>query len=300
MTRVAPDDADYRRRLRAEADFWDDPPLPTAVLAANRTPRLNRFINESYTGDADVSWLRDVVSRGPFRRAAILGCSGGEIESEWLAARGSRRLDVYDVSAGALDRAARTVAWRVLGVRLPNPRLRVRVADLNFARLPRAAYDVVLSSGSIHHVVNLEHVFGEIAAALRPGGLFALHDYVGERALRYHPQRLARVNEVYRRLPPRFRRAAIEEIAAPVAADASPFEAVRSDDVLEVALEFFEPLHLRRVDALFPLLVFVDFPALEAEDPALAEAVLQAEREARATTDLPGCSVYAVFRPRRR
>src|SRR4029077_12081108 len=109
----------------------------------------------------------------------------------WVRARGSERLDVYDVSPGMLSRMRRGMPRSVRFVR----------ADLNFVRLPRDAYDVIWSSGTLHHLVNLEHLLDEVARALRPGGLFAVHDFVGESRFRYDPHRLARANAALRDVP---------------------------------------------------------------------------------------------------
>src|SRR5262249_56576432 len=73
-------------------------------------------------------------------------------------------------------------------------RVRFVRVDLNFVQLPRERYDVVWSSGTLHHLTNLEHLLDQVAVTLRPGGLFALHDYVGETRFAYHPRRLERVN----------------------------------------------------------------------------------------------------------
>jgi SAM-dependent methyltransferase len=94
---------------------------------------------------------------------------------------GSDRLDVYEISAGVIQ-AMRCGAPG--GVRF----LR---RDINLATLPTNQYDVVWSSGTLHHVINLEALFDEVARALRPGALFALRDYVGEARLEYEPHRLA-------------------------------------------------------------------------------------------------------------
>ncbi len=53
------------------------------------------------------------------------------------------------------------------------------VADLNFPRLEPAAYDLVFAHASLHHVINLENLFDQIAAALSPRGVFHLVEVLG-------------------------------------------------------------------------------------------------------------------------
>jgi len=295
LMRVRRDDPEYRRQAAAEAAFWAAPPFNSEIFERLHVGKLKRFIDESYTGDPTRSWLADLAGRGPFARAAALGSTEGAREGDWLAAGGSRRLDVYDISPAVLAKTRTRLARRLGRLRLPRRGLRFRVADLNFVALPRARYDVVWTSASLHHVTNLEYLFAEVERSLRPGGLFAIHDYTGEPRLRYGAERLALANAALARVPERFR--LVPELAAPADSDMSPFEAVRSDETLALVRQRFDPLHLAEVDALYPLLLAADFPRLEREEPALVGELLEAERAGRAR-GLRRCSVYAVFRKR--
>jgi SAM-dependent methyltransferase len=286
--RVTTTDPAYRARLGREQRYW------TKLFS----PGFHRVMfqggehiwNAALTGDAQRPWLADLVARGPFRDAAVLGCDDATPAAAWVAARGSDRLDVYDVTPEVM-RVVRAELPRRHGVRF----LR---SDLNFVRLPPARYDVIWSSGCLHHVTNLEHLFGEVERALRPGGLFAFHDYVGERWRQYGDRRLARVNALLAEVPPRFRRAGIAEIRRPLPEEQSPFCAVRSDEILAIAAASFDVVHRGTAFALFPLFLYLDVAALEHEAPDLLARLLAAEEEARSDSRLPPCSAYAVFRRR--
>jgi SAM-dependent methyltransferase len=170
--------------------------------------------------------------------------------------------------------------------------------DLNFCTLPAERYDVIWSSGCLHHIINLEHLFAQIVRALRPGGLFALHDYVGDRRMQYTPQRLARANGLLPEIPARFRPGLNGEIVPPDPAHLSPFCGVRSDEILRVAATWLEPVHIGRYGALFPLPLYLDLDGLAAEQPALLERLEAAEAKAARDPALPPCSAYAVYRKR--
>lgn len=284
---VQPNDLVYPRRARGEAAFWD---LATFAGTLFRPGAVGtQWANTTYTGDPARSWLDDLIARGPFRDAALLGCDEDGHDVEWLRQGGSERLDVYDLSPHAI---------RKVRARLGPLAKRVRFVqvDLNFAELPAERYDVIWSSGCLHHLVNLEHLYAQVERALRPGGLFGLHDYVGERRMRYTPQRLARVNALLREVPERFRLGGITAIAAPADDALSPFCGVRSDDVLPLAAARFARVHEARFGALFPLPFTLDFDAIAREDPALLARLTAAEEEAQRDPALRPCSAYAVFR----
>lgn len=287
---VQPDEVVYAHRIVSEASYWAIADYRGSIVRPD--PTGVRIANRAYTGDPSRSWLDDLIARGPFRTAAVLGCDEEQYEKAWLSRGGSERLDIYDVSPGVIRK-----------VRAGLGRLRRRAqfirGDLNFAELPESHYDVIWSSGCLHHIVNLEHLFEQVARALRPGGLFALHDYVGERRRQYGARRLARINALWDEIPARFRLGSVDQITAPDPTLLSQFCAARSDDILPLAERYFEPVHIARFSALFPLPLYLDLAALAGEQPALLERLEAAEREAASDPDMPACSAYAVFRKRR-
>jgi SAM-dependent methyltransferase len=182
--RVRSDDPAYQELARREAEFWERSPFTVGTLEALFTERVRRFLNASYTGDPDVGWLEHLIARGPFRRAAMLGSTGGIYERLWQRSSGSRYLAVYEISDGVIARTRVALRGRRLGLPWPSREVRFVRADLNFVRLPADSYDAVWTTGCIRHVTNLEHLFDEIDRSLRPGGFFALHDTSASRGWR--------------------------------------------------------------------------------------------------------------------
>jgi ubiquinone/menaquinone biosynthesis C-methylase UbiE len=250
--------ADPVRRSRTAAEPTRH---PDAALPADRTR----------------GWLDDLIGRGPFRHAALLGAS--PLAERWLRSDASPRLDVF-----ATSRAALSSLRHRLGAVLH--RARLARADLDFLVLPPRRYDVVWSDDGLRDVVNLEYLLDEIAVALRPGGLFAYRGYVAERRQRFAPGRRARLEAALRELPAPWR----DAIPALPAEAGSPLCAVRSDELLALAKARFEVVHEVRGGALFPITqaldlarvardapeVFARLDALEAaglEDPSAEPAV---------------------------
>jgi SAM-dependent methyltransferase len=235
--------------------------------------------------------MNDLIARGPFAAAAVLGSDGERHEAAWLDAGGSPRLDLYELSPHAIRRVK-------AGLGPLRRRLRGIRADLNFAVLPAERYDVIWSSGCLHHLVNLEHVLAQVERALHPGGLFAVHDYAGECHMQFSAARLARVNALLAEIPERFRRGGVSAVAPPHPGTLSPFCGIRPADLLPLAAQRFTPLHVARFAYLLPLPLLLDLDALAAEDPALLARLYAAEADAaRDPALLPG-NVYAVFRRR--
>ncbi len=288
--RTRPTNPVYRRLLADEIAYWERADFGRYFGDAIAVTARAR--NQALTGDPERTWLDDLAARGPFRTAAMLGCDDAPWEADWLARGGSERLDVYDLSPGVIAQV-RARAGDL------QSRLRFIGADLNFVELPRAAYDVVWTSGLLHCITNLEHLLSQVAGALRPGGLFALQGYVGERRMQYDAARLAAVNEILQSVPAKFRR--VDEVARPDPAwTLSPFGAVRSDEILAIlaARPDFEPVHVGVWGRLFPLDLCLDTAAMARDEPALLERIARREAALAAQPAIRPALAYAVYRRR--
>jgi SAM-dependent methyltransferase len=289
----------YPSRALAEAEFWARNDFRGGFYGLAR-PRsgdaCERMTNAAYTGDPDRTWIDDLIDRGPFGDAAMLGCDEGGYERHWLSRRASRRLDVYDLSPGVLRKVRDNLGLGWAAALGPRRRVRFIQADLNFAHLPIERYDVIWSTGCLHHIVDLEHLFGEVERALRPGGLFAIRDYVGECRMQYGGERLARLNALLQEIPARYRRA--ECITPPNLSGLSPFCGVRSDAILPLVQARFDLVYKAQTGALFPMLWAIDLAAIEREAPDVMARINAVEQEMLGDPRIRPCGVYAIFRKR--
>jgi len=274
--KITPGDPLYQASVETEQAYPHDWVL---FSDAALTAAWERFANQEITGDPERSWLDTVMARGPFEAAAFLGVDGTATVSRWMQAGTSRRLDVLDVTQAQLDRVAAAVAATGADQR----GLRLVRTDLNFVRLPPRSYDVIVSSGTFHHLQNLEYLLDEIRGALRPGGIFVLSDYVGERRHAYTDERLALVNRLLAEIPDVYKLDPTRVVERGHPYYMSPFCALRSADVVTLVRERFEILEEKLVGYIAPLPMMLDLRRVEAEAPALL-ARLHAE-EAKAAAD---------------
>lgn len=108
------------------------------------------------------------VRFGP--RILELGCGEGNLAIE-LASRGLS-VTAIDLSEERIERA------RSKAVNLGNRPIFV-VADLNTAIFPEGPFDCVVAHDSLHHILFLDRVCGEVKSSLKPGGRFLVIDYIG-------------------------------------------------------------------------------------------------------------------------
>ena len=102
-----------------------------------------------------------------FESGLSLACGAGRAEREFLKQGICKRFHGIDISDRAIEEA------RQLAGDLP---LTYEVADLNRVVLAENSYDFVTTSSCLHHVLELEHLAGEIWRSLTPGGYLWIHD----------------------------------------------------------------------------------------------------------------------------
>ncbi len=247
--RVLPDDPQYLADAAAEAAFWSAAPQGFGVESSEGAAASVQdfYTNERFTGDRRTTWFETIARRGTFRRGLALGTSGMMQDARILEGNPDLHMTFCDISEGALER------WqRELGRRFPG-RVTTQHADLNFVDLPSDAFDLIVSSSTIHHVTNLEHLAAQINGALTDDGTFYLQDYAGEARFRFSDEKKRTLEAAYR------------EILTPGASGAltwsnqngqySPFCGVRSDETLAIMRDHLVETDLRTAAALLlPLL----------------------------------------------
>ena len=128
-----------------------------------------------------------------------------------------------------------------------------RIVDLERETLG-GPYDAVFANDVLHHITNLEGLYGRIHEALSPEGKLFFCEYVGPNRFQYSDERMELVNRYLRVLPDRLRLDPLtgeslwrrERLSAEKVEQDDPTEAVRSRDVLPLARQAF------RAEAEYP------------------------------------------------
>lgn len=190
------------------------------------------------------SWVARRLGR-PAAPSLDLGCGAGHKSLSVFRAGSARELHGMDISE---DRIAEAERMRIEHA-IPGE---FRVADVNTATLPPDTYDLVFSSHSFHHFLSLEHVMAQVHDSLRPDGLFILEEFVGPTQFQWTDQQIDLVRTLMALLPPDLRmlrwgavkpyegRPSVKDVVA-----VSPFESIRSAEILPLFKRFFRVVELR-------------------------------------------------------
>jgi SAM-dependent methyltransferase len=241
--------SDYQIRLAAESRKWGDHLrveasgewhawLDHPLVAAHYR---ERGLIEGLPWE---SWVAKSLG-GPARRSLDLGCGSGLKSVAVFQAGSTHEADGIDVSSERIDEGERTRA----SLGMPG---RFRVADVNTCRLTEGSYDLIFSSHSFHHFLELEHIMGEVHGALTAGGLFVLEEFVGPTQFQWTDEQIEIVKALMALLPEEYRLLRWNAIkpyeGRPTVADvvaASPFESIRSAEIAPLFRKHFEIVEVR-------------------------------------------------------
>ena len=245
------------------------------------------YIHPTIGGDPDRNWLayfkrRHLPETVP--RGLTIGCGDGGLERHGAALGLCGHYDAFDVSPGAIEIAQAAAAKAGIDI------VTYAVRDLNHAEFERERYDVAFSSMALHHIENLEHLFEQVRAALKPGGLFVFSEFVGPDRFQWTRRQLIAINLVLTLLPPRLRRSltdgrikrAVRRPTVEAMIQTDPSEAVRSSAILPLAERYFRIIE--RIDyggtILHMLLhdIIGNFRAENRRDLAALRAIFALER----------------------
>lgn len=77
--------------------------------------------------------------------------------------------------------------------------------DLNAMSFADDDFDFVIVQGGIHHISRLHHLFSQIKRALKPAGLFVMHEYVGPIRFKLSDFEISQINVAMQLIPDLFR-----------------------------------------------------------------------------------------------
>jgi len=150
----------------------------------------------------------------------------------------SFEIECIDLNPAMLDRGLN--AAREAGVR---ELIRFSNEDFNLWLPDGGKYDAVIANQSLHHVLELEHLFSSIQVGLKPGGLFVISDMIGRNGHMRWPEALSVLEEFWRELPESYRfnqlmkRMEVEYINHDCSTEG--FEGIRAQDILPLLLQRF-------------------------------------------------------------
>lgn len=244
QSRVADQIAQY-----ADAEIHDNTPIYDYWSNTYLRPKLNSVLGVDTIPGFYAEHVRQRAAHNTSQRPCILsiGAGDGELEvqiAQELLSAGLRsfQFECLELSTILIGRANR----RIQDANLASHVTMVQ-ADINSWSLPPSsggAYTAVIANHILHHVVELEALFSNVAAAIGDTGVFLTSDMIGRNGHMRWPEALAIVNALWDTLPDelKYHHVFHETDAAFRNWDCSVagFEGIRAQDILPLLVQRFQ------------------------------------------------------------
>ena len=183
------------------------------------------------------------------------------------------------------------------------------VGDANEIKLPQKQYDVAICVAGLHHIVELEHLFKQIAGCLKPDGEFwSIGEYVGRNGARLWPESYEVADGIFSSLPEKYRRnnvsvkdpKAIDEHLSNVDCSLHSFEGIRAEDIEMSIKDYFEPVKVNRWSTIVWRVIgpaYVDnYDLDDPDDLKLVEEIAQKDIECFKSGRLKPVALRGIYR----
>ncbi len=239
----------YEERLSDETSTFDDQEqvheLPAIYHYWSNTylrPEMERF---GYSGPDDF-FKKELLAAASRATGVcnVVSIGAGNCDLELTLALQLREAGVVDFTILCIDiNATMLERGKAAAERAgATDHMKFQRADIN-AWQPDCSYDVVIANQSLHHVVNLEHLFDAIFCAIGENGVFIASDIIGRNGHLRWPEALSIVQEFWRQMPKRKRfnlqLQRHEKTFLDWDCSREAFEGIRSQDILPLLLERF-------------------------------------------------------------
>jgi SAM-dependent methyltransferase len=121
-----------------------------------------------------------------------------------------------------------------------------KALDLNFVHIVENSYDLIFAHASLHHLLNLEHVFLQIYKGLKENGRFVVQDVIGKTQVLFWKENVDCAIDIVSQMPERYK-AGISDKEPIIAPYVEPsvqkgMEGIRQEEIPGLLELFFTPI----------------------------------------------------------
>ncbi len=230
------------------SDHWSNKAKKDALSHWTDSRIVIEHFNKCISGNAKVGWLQYVCEKylikgsSGIKYGLSIGCGSGSLERQCRKMGACETIDAIDIAGGAVEEAKKLAEEeKITGINY-------QVRNIEKISLPPNKYDVVFGSSAIHHIRNLERLFENVKASLKPNGLFIITEYVGPSQFQFSQKVIYIINEILQILPSSYKKLTsnpneTKESFARVSLDYmnthDPSESIRSQEIVPILSKYF-------------------------------------------------------------
>lgn len=127
--------------------------------------------------------------------------------------------------------------------------------DLNFIILPENKFQLILASGILHHIINLEHLLQEINKSLTEDGLLIVHEFIGAEKWQWQKELIRFINKEFIKCFYNYKNVIFNKHSL-YEMNKRPLESIRSSEIPFIIdqLQFIKKYEIKRSPVLYPIM----------------------------------------------
>jgi len=289
---------------RAEK-YWESNPNAAAFNQWTSNPLISENVYKRMSGYRStkfwLSWLIEDYFKGKrFNKMLSPGCGTGDHEIIVARTGSVKKIDAFDISQVSIDIARKKAKDNLLNINFYRD-------NLNSFTIPEEKqYDLVLCSGSLHHVKELERFFSIIASSLKPDGYFIINEYVGDCYNIYDDGQIKIINRILSTFPRELlssdnnvlRNSTINDVL-----ERDPSESVRSKLIIPFLKNYFKideknPMGGSILHPLYPFLDHEKFISRKYETDTILKLIIEFEAILIENSILDSDFMFCICRPK--
>jgi len=209
---------------------------------------LVRDIWKTSLAEEIVSFCNTVASP----RILSLGCGYGGVELGIAPSlKKPYEIIAVDLNGSIFNRAEEEARTKGFNIRFLS-------LDLNFVGIREGAFDLVFAHASLHHLLNLEHVFSQIYRGLRENGRLIVQDIIGKTQVLFWKENVDFAIDLVRNMPPRYKPDSLGEqsIIPPYVEPAiqKGMEGIRQEEIESQINKYFAPIKMLKYGSFIRLI----------------------------------------------
>ena len=304
---------DYERRIKTEAMHFSS----EAKTSQKDSDRVERFspkvpafdeamrlyqpvFYEKMPHMALEQYILDYISVNNQETSIVsLGCGTGDWEVALSEKSDKISMELVEINSDLLKYAKRYSEKN-------NLKIKTIVQDANKLELDADKYDFVIVRSSLHHFLELEHVFEEIKKILKHNGKFLIMgEVIGRNGQLLYEETRVVVNNILKALPEKFRfnhnDNKIDDEFPKIDYAKDSFEAIRSEEIYSLVLKYFHSVEHIAFDAIISyLLDFRYGPNYDLNnelDKSLIKTITELDKYYLKEKILKPTSLFGIFSP---
>ena len=182
--------------------------------------------------------------------------------------------------------------------------IKFEACDLNFVNIEKNSFDIIFAHASLHHILNLEHLFHQVYYGLKENGRFIVLDIIGKTQVLFWKENVDFARKLVEMMPAKYKseESTLDEILPPYVEPSiqKGMEGIRQEEIEFEISKYFTPIKMFKYASFVRMLctnplVLININPKVKEDTEYLESLFELDLRMVREKKLSPTEMFAVF-----